>query len=68
MAKNGDKGFQILRASNVEVPLTAAQPAFDPEVLKLRSDFLAGRELSPDDLRRVVQEAAEGGNGNCNIC
>ena len=64
---------QVLQAREVSVPIGAVRPSpsFSPELLKLRSDFLAGEVLSADDLRRVMVATAEDtapSNGNCNIC
>ena len=58
---------KILKAQYVEIPM-APQDPLPPEILRLRSDFLAGRELSPMDLKRIILASDEGGNGNCNIC
>ena len=59
---------QILKARDVAVPMVPTAPGVSPEILRLRSEFLAGRKLSPDELRDIVLASDEGGNGNCNIC
>lgn len=67
---------RILRANNVEIPLSAdpLQPRLnDPEhaeYLKLRSSFFAGEKLTPEQLNKVMLRSLEsgGGNGNCNLC
>jgi hypothetical protein len=62
--------IQVLRASQVEVPMAPSQPLpMSPEFIRIRADFIAGKELSPADLRRIMIRAAEGGgNGNCGLC
>lgn len=62
----------ILQAKDVSIPIVpSAPPDLPPEILKLRSDFLAGKKLSPEDMGSLLRQTAEtggGGNGNCNIC
>ena len=73
--------IQVLKAKEVEIPIPMQPPAErskeslgQPDyVTKLRQRFLAGEELGPEDLRRIMVAAAEGGgggggNGNCNLC
>ena len=68
---------QILTAKEVSIPIfppktdEGATPA--PEVMQLRADFLAGKQLSREELGTMMAQAVEsgsggGGNGNCNIC
>ena len=61
----------ILRATDVSIPLAASNNRELPEeIQRLRTEFLRGKELSREDLSRLVMSGAEGGggNGNCNIC
>lgn len=61
--------IQILTAKDVSVPVFRTDFDVSPEIIKLRSDFLAGRELSREDIGKMLRASAEGGgNGNCNIC
>lgn len=60
--------IQILRASDVELPLTAARGVATADILRIRSDFLAGKKLTREDLEQLVAGAEGGGNGNCGIC
>jgi hypothetical protein len=71
----GDVEVQIIQAREVSVPVSAVRtgpsPSFSSELLKLRSDFLAGETLSAEDLTRVMVATAEDTaptNGNCNLC
>jgi hypothetical protein len=66
---------RLLEAREVSIPIavthggTASEPP--PEVMKLRADFLAGKELSRDQMGELMRQSAEtsgAGNGNCNIC
>lgn len=64
---------QVLRASDVSIPIyppTLAAEMISPELMKLRTDFLAGKEISPQGLRMMVRASEGGGtsNGNCGIC
>lgn len=59
---------RILKARDVAVPMVPTPPSVSAEILRLRSDFLAGRKLTPNELRDLVLASDEGGNGNCNIC
>lgn len=64
--------IQILRASNVEVPVGPQTPTpISPEILRIRADFIAGKELASEDIRRLMLSRAEGGgttNTNCGLC
>jgi hypothetical protein len=68
------QGVQVIRASNVEIPLTESSGsggALIPsaELLDIRSAFFSGKALSHDQLATLVRSAeGGGGNGNCNIC
>jgi len=65
---NDKLDFQVLRVKEMEVPLVP-QPGPGPEVLRLRSEFLAGKNLSAADLKRIIIASDEGGgNGNCYGC
>jgi len=66
---------KILRANNVEIPVTAQPQALsaaeNAELLKLRSAFFAGEKLEPAQLNKMMMMSIEGGgggNGNCGIC
>jgi len=68
----------VIRAKDVSVPIStgvtgfAGIPGEFPEdLLKIRADFLEGKEVSRRDLTRLMLRSAEGGgggNGNCNLC
>jgi hypothetical protein len=61
--------FQILTAREVSVPIAVTrQPEVSPELLRIRSDFLAGQDVPREDLARLIRQSAEGGNGNCGVC
>jgi hypothetical protein len=65
----GNPEVHILTAREVSVPIVTRGPQeVSPRLLKLRSDFLAGKELSSDELGELINTAAEPSNGNCNIC
>jgi len=68
---------QILTAKEVSIPIfppktDEAAATAAPEVMKLRADFLAGKQLSREELGTMMAQAVESGsgsgNGNCNIC
>jgi hypothetical protein len=65
---------QILTAKEVSIPIFPPKTdEMAPEVMQLRADFLAGKQLSREDLGNMMAQAVEsgsggGGNGNCNIC
>jgi hypothetical protein len=65
---------QFLHAREISVPIggaTGPSPSFSPELVKLRADFLAGRDISADDLNRLMVATAEDtapANANCYIC
>lgn len=67
---------RLLEAREVSIPI-AVTPAgggeeMPPEIMRLRADFLAGKELSREQMGELMRQAAEssggGGNSNCNIC
>jgi len=68
----GNEEVHILTAREVSVPIVTRTPQdVPPELLRLRSDFLSGKQLSREDmgeLLRMSTETGGGGNGNCNIC
>lgn len=65
----GNPEVHILTAREVSVPIVTTAPReVTPEFLKLRSDFLAGKELSREAMGELMKSAEGGGNGNCNIC
>ena len=75
MAENSIEGrksldIEIIKARDIQVPVRPVEDFLTPELLKARSAFLAGRDISRDDLARLVIASAEGGggNGNCNVC
>lgn len=68
---------QILQAKEVSIPIAVSAGGVStsempPEVMQLRADFLAGRQLSRDQIGELMRQTTEsgggGGNGNCNIC
>lgn len=64
---------QILRASDVSIPIYPPTPSAEmisPELLKVRSDFLDGKEVPLEGLRMMLRASEGGGthNGNCGIC
>jgi len=68
-------GVKILRANNVEFPLTeqsqTLNEADSAELAKLRSAFIAGEKLKPEQLNKMMAlatERAAARNGNCDIC
>jgi len=65
-----DDTIKVIRAAEVVLPVTAAQPKPpSQEVLRIWDDFMHGKDISRFDMQRVLQQAAEGGgNGNCGIC
>lgn len=66
-AAKGTLGIQVLHASNVAIPLVPVE--ISPEIVQLRSDFFAGKELAAGDLRKLVASAKlDDTNDNCNIC
>jgi hypothetical protein len=71
-SSSGNSEVQILTAREVSVPIfPTAQQDMPDEVLRIRSDFLAGRQISREDMGELLRMSAEsggGGNGNCNIC
>lgn len=63
----GSMGIQILHAADVAVPLVPVETA--PEILQLRADFFAGKELAAGDLRKLVASSRfTDTNDNCGIC
>ncbi len=68
----GSPEVHILQAKEVSIPILAGPPPPPnlPELLRIRSDFMAGRQLSRDDMGALLRtaETGGGGNGNCNIC
>jgi hypothetical protein len=66
--------FQILTAREVSVPFAVTrQPEVSPEVLRIRSDFLAGKDLPREDIERLIASAeprpdGTPTNGNCGVC
>jgi len=68
----GSSEGHILTAREVSIPIIPT-PAQDvsPELLRLRSDFLAGKQLSREDMGELLRMSAESGGGsntNCGIC
>jgi hypothetical protein len=62
--------IRVIRAGEVEIPVTAMQPKLpSQEVLRIWDDFTKGKDITRFELQRVLLNAAEGGgNGNCGIC
>jgi hypothetical protein len=67
-------GVRVLRATNVEIPITerpVLSESDNGELLKLRSAFLAGEKLEPEQLNKMMMlsmGAAVRLQSNCGIC
>jgi len=66
-------GVRILRANNVEIPITEqsqAQSEAQTEFAKLRSAFIAGEKLEPEQLTMMMSLAMQHRllQSNCGIC
>ena len=58
MAENSIEGrksldIEIIKARDIQVPVRPVEDFLTPELLKARSAFLAGRDISRDDLART---------------
>ena len=70
---SGSSVIQVLTARNVSIPIQTLPPAPDlpDDLLKIRTEFLAGNDVSREDLTRLLRSSESGGgttNGNCGIC
>lgn len=70
-AKAAVRSIEVLRAGDVTVPLVRTEDSLPPEMVELRNQFMAGKNLAEKDLARLVQATAAKlaeTNGNCNVC
>ena len=61
----------ILRIKDLELPVPVVGEPMDEETVQAIAKFLAGEDLSADDLRRISESLSlngGGGNKNCNAC